>query len=286
MAKFSVILPVYSELQPLQAGASGQTHFRAKTVQRAIKSVMAQQFRDWELIIIEDGCADEITPRILSAFADMDKRIKIVHNKENLGRCASRNLGMKRAKGEWICWLDSDDEYTTNYLRELDRATKEFPEYKIFNFGAILYWPDYKSEMRHAYEPKIEGKGHEWFRSGHLNCGSFIFKRELWKSNKKYWIPDNASPYGFAAESKIPLKLDPEKDKYKYENTENPDGAFQDGVLRHGMSLGNPFGDDYAQFYYLTRDNHSKPLDIALYIIYPRTSEDVQEHFGEVFDTK
>ena len=81
------------------------------------------------------------------------------------------------------------------------------------------------------------------------------------------------------------MKLDPVEDKFKYENTENPDGAFQDGVLRHGMSLGNPTGDDYAQFYYLTRDNYSKPLDIALYIIYPRTSEDDQKYFGEVFDT-
>ena len=56
--------------------------------------------------------------------------------------------------------------------------------------------------------------------------------------------------------------------------------------MRQGVSLGNPTGDDYAQFYYLTRDNHSKALDIALYIIYPRTSEDEQEYFGEVFDVK
>ena len=59
--KFSIIIPVYSELEPKQAGASGQTHYRARTVQRAIKSVMAQQFPDWELIIVDDGCVDEIT---------------------------------------------------------------------------------------------------------------------------------------------------------------------------------------------------------------------------------
>ena len=283
--KFSIVLPVYSELQPVQSGASGQTHFRAKTVQRAIKSVMAQQFKDWELIIVDDGCVDNITPRILDSFARIDSRITVIHQETNIGRAPARNLGMENATGEWICWLDSDDEYTTNYLRELDKATKEFPEYDVFNFGAIIYWADYKSEMRHAYEPAIEGDGHEWFRSGHINCGSFIFKRELWKNNQdKYRIPDEASPYQFAATSKIPLKLDPKEDKWKYENTENPEGAFQDGVMRQGVSLGNPNGDDYAQFYYLTRDNHTKSLDIALYIIYPRTSEDEQVDFGIVFE--
>lgn len=285
MTKFSVIIPVYSELEPVQSGASGRRHFRAQTVQRAIKSVMAQQYKDWELIVVDDGCIDGVTPRMLDAFADMDKRIKIIHNDTNIGRSAARNLGMSHATGEWLCWLDSDDEYSTNYLRELDRATIEFPNYKVFNFGAIIYWSDYNSEMRKAYRPAEESTGHEWFRAGHINCGSFIFKRELWESNQnKYRIPDTPSPYQFAADSKIPMKLDPVADKFQYDNTIEPDTAFQDGIMRQGLSLGNPTGDDYAQFYYLTRDNKSKPLDIALYIIYPRTSEDTQEYFGEVFD--
>ena len=53
MPKFSIIIPVYSELDPIQGGASTQRHFRGLTVQRAIKSVIAQQFPDWELILVE-----------------------------------------------------------------------------------------------------------------------------------------------------------------------------------------------------------------------------------------
>lgn len=79
MPKFSVILPVYSELEPLQSGASGQRHFRGKTVQRAIKSVMNQQFPDWELIIVDDGCVDGATPKVLDMFAKMDDRITVYH---------------------------------------------------------------------------------------------------------------------------------------------------------------------------------------------------------------
>jgi glycosyltransferase involved in cell wall biosynthesis len=285
MPKFSIVLPVYSELEPKQAGASGQTHFRGKTVQRAIKSVMAQQFKDWELIIVDDGCVDNITPRILDAFADMDKRIKVIH-KENENRAIARNTGMDAATGEWLCWLDSDDEYTTHYLRQLDKATKEFPEYKIFNFRTIYQWPDYNTQINNLFEPAVEGKGHEWFRAGHITCGGFIFKRELWASDKKYRIPDEASPFSFAAESKFPYRLTREEDQWKYDNTENPDGMFQDGVFRQGSSLGNPWGDDALQLYLLTRDNLTKPLNCALYITYPRTSEDNYTDFGEVFDVE
>lgn len=283
MPKFSIILPVYSELEPKQSGASGQRHFRGKTVQRAIKSVRNQQFPDWELIIIDDGCADGITPDILDKFAEHDDRIHVYH-KVNENRAIARNYGMDHATGEWICWLDSDDEYATNYLRELNNAIEHNPDYSIFNFRTIYQWPD-RTVLNDKFEPAVEGKGHEWFRAGHITCGGFIFKRNLWKSDKKYRIPDNANPFQFAADSKFPYKLTREEDAWKYDNTENPDTMFQDGVFRQGSSLGNPWGDDALAFYLLTRDNYSKPLDLALYITYPRTSEDNQQYFGELFDT-
>lgn len=282
--KFSIVLPVYSELEPIQGGASSQRHFRGKSVQRAIKSVRNQQFPDWELIIVDDGCVDGITPAILDMFAEHDDRIKVLHT-DNGNRAIARNRGMDAASGEWICWLDSDDEYSTHYLRELNQAIIDFPEYKIFNFSSLLYFPDHNTVVRPTFRPAEEGKGHEYFRSNTVNCGGFIFKRGLWKSKKKYRIPDEANPYQFAADSKFPWKLTKELDEWKYDNTENPEGMFQDGVKRHGSSLGNPWGDDFLQFYLLTRDNHSKPLDVILYFIYPRAHEEVYHHFGEIFET-
>lgn len=300
MPKFSVIIPVYSELQPLQEGAAGHLHFRGKTVQRAIKSIINQQFPDWELIVIDDGCVDGLTPAILDKFAASDPRIKIIHQ-TNQNRAVSRNNGMEAATGEWLCWLDCDDEYSTNYLREIDAASQDYPHAKIFNFGSIIYWPDHHTEIRHTYRPKIEGDGHEWFRSGHIGAGSFVFKKELWASDPKYRIPDEPNPYQFAADSLFPYRLTREEDPWKYDNTENPDTMFQDGVKRHGSSIGNPWGDDFLQFYLLTRDNHSQPLheteydefgqpkggqkDVLLYIQYPRAHEDRYEHFGDIYDT-
>lgn len=277
--KFSIVIPVYSELDPLQAGASGHRHFRGKTIQRAIKSIVCQQFPDWELILVDDGCADGITPRILDTFARDDKRIKVIH-KENENRAIARNVGMEAATGEWICWLDSDDEYSTHYLRELNQASIEFPEYKIFNFGSIIHFPDHHTAVRGVFNPAIEGEGHEWFRSGHIGCGSFVFRRDLWASDPKYRIPDEVNPYQFAAASGFDMRFSADEP-----DIDDPTGAFTDGVYRHGLSLGNPWGDDFIQAYLLTRDNHMKPLDVLLYIQYPRSHEEIYEHFGEIYAT-
>lgn len=281
MPKFSVIMSVYSELTPSQSGGSGHLHFRGKTVQRAIKSILNQQFTDWELIIVNDGCVDDITPAILDKFAanDAHQRIKVFH-KVNENRAIGFNYGTERATGDWICYLDSDDEYSTHYLREMNQAITDFPDHKVFNHGALIYWPDHHSSIRPVFTPAEEGDGHEWFRSGQIGMGSFVFSRELWQNNQaKYRIPDEANPYQFAATSRFPMRFPADQP-----DIENPAEAFQDGVYRHGLSLGNPWGNDALQFYLLTRDNRSKPLDVLLYIQYPRAHEEVYTEFGEIYD--
>lgn len=276
MPKFSVIIPIYSDHDPDQPDIE-QRHDKFKQVQRAIKSIIAQQFTDWELILVNDGCTDN-TPEILKKFAKLDKRIKVVEQ-VNSNRAIARNRGMEEATGEWLCWLDSDDEYSTHYLRELNQATIDFPEYKIFNFGSIIHFPDHHTAIRSVFAPAIEGEGHEYFRSGHIGCGSFIFRRDLWDSDSKYRIPDEVNPYQFAATSRFDMRFT-EDEPF----VDNPLGAFTDGVYRHGLSLGNPWGDDFFQFYQLTRDNHSKPLDVLLYIQYPRAHEECYTEFGEIYD--
>lgn len=304
--KFSVVMPVYSELTPQLEGNSGHLHYRGKMVQRAIKSIINQQFPDWELIIVNDGSPDPNIQTILEKFAASDSRIRVIQ-KENENRAIARNRGMEEARGEWICWLDCDDEYVSHYLRAIHQATLEFPEFHIFNFGSLVYWADHRTTLRHVFVPEVIGPGHTWFRSGEIGCGSFVFRKDIWLTRgtklvrhvdeaenvtiameecQIYRIPDEVNPYNFAAASLFDLRLDPYADKFHYDNTENPDGAFSDGVRRHGLSLGNPWGDDFLQFYLLTRDYQSKPLDLLLYIQYPRANEEVYENFGEVYDAE
>lgn len=77
----------------------------AKSIKRTISSVLQQSYTQWELILVNDGSGDETAAHIRS-FSD--SRIRLLEQ-ENKGASSARNNGMRHAKGEWLCFLDSDD---------------------------------------------------------------------------------------------------------------------------------------------------------------------------------
>lgn len=104
----SVIIPVYN---------------RENTLSYCIRSVIAQEYHDWELILIDDGSTDN-SVEICQSFVEKDSRIKYFHQ-ENLGAGPARNLGMKVAKGEWITFVDSDDAIMPNHLSQLSEKAND-----------------------------------------------------------------------------------------------------------------------------------------------------------------
>lgn len=87
------------------------THNGSKTIEKSIRSVIAQSFQDWELLIIDDGSTDNIKS-ILAPFTKEESRIFYARNEFNLGIQKSLNLGLNLAKGEYIARIDDDDEWT------------------------------------------------------------------------------------------------------------------------------------------------------------------------------
>ena len=85
-------------------------------IAKALKSVLNQTYRHFEIILIDDASTDS-TVRIASSF--QDRRLKIIANDRNRGVSYSRNLGIERAKGKWIALLDSDDWYAPQRLEKL-----------------------------------------------------------------------------------------------------------------------------------------------------------------------
>jgi GalNAc5-diNAcBac-PP-undecaprenol beta-1,3-glucosyltransferase len=83
------------------------TYNREATLQRAIDSVSRQTYRDWELIIVDDGSTDETSATLLDII---DPRVKIYRHTGNRGVCAAKNTGFDHISGEWFTTLDSDDE--------------------------------------------------------------------------------------------------------------------------------------------------------------------------------
>jgi len=89
------------------------TFNRSHIIERAIKSVKNQTYKDWELIIVDD-CSSDDTPFIVKKF--LSDKIKYIRLSTNKGPAGARNAGMRVAKGEFIAFLDDDDEWLPKKL--------------------------------------------------------------------------------------------------------------------------------------------------------------------------
>ena len=91
---------------------------------KAIDSVLAQKFQDWELIVVNDGSPDNCA-EIAQTYADEDSRISVVH-KPNGGLSDARNFGLKYAKGDYVHFFDPDDYISNDYYQEMyEKAISE-----------------------------------------------------------------------------------------------------------------------------------------------------------------
>src|SRR5690349_191284 len=99
MPFFSVIIPTFN---------------RADRLHVAIKSVLSQQFTDYELIIVDDGSTDN-TKEIVDNFGLLSHKI-VYFYKENEERSIARNYGIHKGMGRYVCFMDSDDRMYSNHL--------------------------------------------------------------------------------------------------------------------------------------------------------------------------
>ena len=116
--KISVIVPVYNV---------------EKYLRRCIDSILSQTFSDFELLLIDDGSKDK-SGDICDEYVAKDVRIKVFH-KANAGVSSARNLGLDKAKGEFIFFVDSDDfldkTHLENYSKDIDNFDLIFQGYKL-----------------------------------------------------------------------------------------------------------------------------------------------------------
>lgn len=123
---FSIIIPVYNYSQ---------------YVEKTIDSVLSQRFKNWELIVINDGStdnSDEVISRKLLSSKDCFQYI----SKSNEGLAATRNLGISLAKGEYLLFLDADDELCDGALEAFEQFIKTKPQSKLIAGQHINIYPD------------------------------------------------------------------------------------------------------------------------------------------------
>lgn len=116
---FSVIIPLYN---------------KAPYVAKAIESVLGQTYRDFEVIVIDDGSTDQ-SLEVAKTFEN--KSITII-SQPNSGVSTARNNGVKIAKYPYICFLDADDWWHPTFLEEMKRLITDFPDAGIYGSGYYI----------------------------------------------------------------------------------------------------------------------------------------------------
>lgn len=144
--KFSVIIPLYN---------------KAPYVAKAIGSVLAQTFTDYELIIIDDGSKDNSFSLALKAIEGSNNCH--IYKQENAGVSVARNNGVALSQGDYLCFLDADDWWASTFLEELSKLIDEFPDAGIYGTGYTIV-----NETRH--KTRVSPIGVEsGFEKGYIN---------------------------------------------------------------------------------------------------------------------
>lgn len=112
----SVVIPAYN---------------REKTIERALMSVLRQTVLPYEIIVVDDGSVDS-TAEIVRKIRGGNSLVRLLRLKRNRGAQAARNCGIKAAKGEWIAFLDSDDEFLEHSLEIYCETVRNNPGYDVY----------------------------------------------------------------------------------------------------------------------------------------------------------
>jgi glycosyltransferase involved in cell wall biosynthesis len=165
MSKFSIIIPTYNRKDLLK--------------ERALKSLLNQTYKDFEVIVINDG-GDDVSD-VIEEYKDKGLDIKYISYKENKGPSYARNRGIEIAQGEWIGFLDDDDEYLNNTLEIFNSALFN-KENKIKSVtgqsikkinNKILILPPYKNL-------KIDKKSIlQWIVKWWITPGNWVVKKDF-----------------------------------------------------------------------------------------------------------
>lgn len=139
LPKISIIIPTYN---------------RSELLKRAIRSALNQSYSNLEIIIVNDASTDN-TEEVIHAFTD--KRIRYIKHQTNQKLSASRNSGIKAATGEFICFLDDDDEMNSQKLKkQIDQFANSSPrtgvvycgwQYMFNNKNVSSHTPQFKGDV-------------------------------------------------------------------------------------------------------------------------------------------
>lgn len=250
MPKFSLCTPITFGHEPNEKRMP-----RFDMFLRCANSVFGQTFQDFEWIIADDFAnppVEEVLEKHDSWWKPKGLQVKVVRLPEKSGRLVARNAAMVAATGEWLLWLDGDDELASVALGGLNDAIRVYPDFKVFNWNHLVFGYNYDVSVRRFLNMELQGDAP--FGSGNIGAGAFMFHKSVYKDIGP--LPE------------MGLWQFTEDFHAKHPETK----PFFEAKDRPGQyhSLGNPWGCDYVYFYEMTRKYKSKYLDTAFYYVHSR----------------
>ena len=180
MPLFSIIIPVFN---------------RASMVSSTIDSVLNQDFKDFEIILVDDGSSDGIENTISSYIAEEGL---IFHTQPNSGVSSARNKGASLSKGKYLVFLDSDDHVTQNWLSDFEKKIK-LQNSDIIYCGINRLRENILIEYTNPRDPYKDGKSF-----GNVIPGSFCIKSLFFNKISGY---DDRLAYGENTELGFRIKM-------------------------------------------------------------------------------
>lgn len=148
----SVVIPLYNKEQSIAS---------------TLHTVLNQTYQNFEIVIVNDGSTDHSVEEVTKVT---DPRIRLIHQ-SNAGVSAARNRGIAEAQGEYIAFLDADDEWKPDYLKTQYELTQKYPECSVF--ACNYEFKDVKGKVTPTIIRKLPFKGEDGILSNYFevaNC--------------------------------------------------------------------------------------------------------------------
>lgn len=169
--KLSIVIPAYNVEQ---------------TLERCVESVLRQKFRDFQVILVDDGSTDR-SGEICDELSKRDHRIQVVHQ-PNKGLSAARNAGIKKSKGEYITFIDSDDYIHGDTLKPLMDILAIHHEYDFIEYPVDQYVGKRGKQRRLFFrQQQFNDMRTYWYETEafkHAYAWNKIYRRELFQDVK------------------------------------------------------------------------------------------------------
>jgi glycosyltransferase involved in cell wall biosynthesis len=145
--RFSVVIPVFN----------GE-----KTIVSTLKSVAKQTIENFEVIVVNDGSTDDTLSKVTQFVKEHPGLpVKVITNK-NKGRSVSRNIGIINAEGEFVCFLDADDQFKSDHLAEFEQAIRQYPDVSFFFADAEVIRQDNSWAKFSGFLERLMKRGNAW----------------------------------------------------------------------------------------------------------------------------